>query len=963
MVKISVIVPVFNVEDYLKECLDSIINQTLNDLEIICVNDGSTDNSLGILEDYAKMDTRIQIISQENKGQSAARNNGLQFATGDYIYFCDSDDYLDLNALDELYSIAEEKSADLVLFKLKNFDNKTKKKFTTDYFEMNHLNHLIGKVFSYNDLGDVFKFNVTVYSKLFKRDLISNAKFLEGVIFEDNLFAMEYLFKAKRIYYHGNYLYYRRVRDNSTISLNSKKHVDVIYVYDKIFEKLKELNLHEKYNHELFNFQVRDIFNRYIGVQLKYKEYFFQEIKKDFNQFVDDCENSLDFNLIKPKNEFIYYSAINSNNHIEYNLKNDLFDIFEEMDKSDENNEFITEKSSIKKIINNLNFDGDLIDRKSILSYYIVIYKQIYSILISTRFENYVLDYIIKWCELLILSELSIQDKIDLFRFSKYLFEKCYSKKIRCNSDIKKIINLVHKNDYFEASIFSNKLQIKNNIENSIIEDIKNKEIFIIFKDLDTRLHGLIKAAFDKANLFYKAGYSVTLLNIDPIKDVNFVMDKFYKLGHLDSSIKLLNIYDYYANKNTINKEFENDDVVINLNDSIKKIENSDNSITLKYYDANLIFKEELYISGNLALKKIFNNKRVEKEYYYTYDGFNYLYKDFINNDFILFDRLNDTYISFDDEQDFQDYFVTEICLNSSQKPYLINDCSCRTPSIKNINPNIAYKIGVAHNNPYYEPFGYGSGKWYMASLEEFQYEDAVVVLVNSAKKDFIKEFKADNFHVIPNFIKNEDIEKAEKNYEKNEKTISIFARLSPDKNISDLIKAFKIVLNYHEDAVLKIFGQAYIPKEIKEKKMLEKLINELNVSSSVKFMGQTENVYEEMSKSVATVLCSNIEGFGIVIVESMINSTPVISYDTNYGPGDIIVNNENGFVVEKDNINKLSEAILNVLNNPEKAKQMGIKARQHVMDNFTEEIVLNKWENLFKELYLNDLINNNDVF
>ena len=89
MVKVSVIVPVYNVEKYLEECLESIIDQSLRDIEIVCVNDGSTDGSLSILEEYAKLDDRIKIISQENQGLAAARNTGLDNISGDYVYFID----------------------------------------------------------------------------------------------------------------------------------------------------------------------------------------------------------------------------------------------------------------------------------------------------------------------------------------------------------------------------------------------------------------------------------------------------------------------------------------------------------------------------------------------------------------------------------------------------------------------------------------------------------------------------------------------------------------------------------------------------------------------------------------------------------------------------------------------------------------------------------------------------------
>ena len=101
--KISVVIPVYNVADYLSRCLESLRRQTLLDIEIICVNDGSTDNSLSLLNKYASLDKRIKIIQQENKGLSCARNIGLDYSTGEYILFVDSDDELEINAIENLY--------------------------------------------------------------------------------------------------------------------------------------------------------------------------------------------------------------------------------------------------------------------------------------------------------------------------------------------------------------------------------------------------------------------------------------------------------------------------------------------------------------------------------------------------------------------------------------------------------------------------------------------------------------------------------------------------------------------------------------------------------------------------------------------------------------------------------------------------------------------------------------------
>ena len=117
MVKVSVIIPVYNVEPYLKQCMDSVVGQTLKEIEIICVDDGSTDGSLDILREYAAEDNRIQIIEQKNAGAGAARNNGMRHATGKYLSFLDSDDFFEPRMLEKAYDLAEKDQADFVAYK------------------------------------------------------------------------------------------------------------------------------------------------------------------------------------------------------------------------------------------------------------------------------------------------------------------------------------------------------------------------------------------------------------------------------------------------------------------------------------------------------------------------------------------------------------------------------------------------------------------------------------------------------------------------------------------------------------------------------------------------------------------------------------------------------------------------------------------------------------------------------
>ena len=142
MPKVSVIVPVYNVENYLKECLDSIVNQTLKDIEIILINDASTDSSLSICQEYSNNDDRVLIINNEkNLNAGVSRNNGLSIAQGEYIYFMDSDDFLELNALEKVINIMEKTiDIDFCMFKQISIDEANKQKIFDNTFTYKNLN-------------------------------------------------------------------------------------------------------------------------------------------------------------------------------------------------------------------------------------------------------------------------------------------------------------------------------------------------------------------------------------------------------------------------------------------------------------------------------------------------------------------------------------------------------------------------------------------------------------------------------------------------------------------------------------------------------------------------------------------------------------------------------------------------------------------------------------------------------
>ncbi|MBP5469106.1 MAG: glycosyltransferase family 2 protein, partial [Candidatus Riflebacteria bacterium] len=149
---VSLIVPVYNVEPFLKECLESLINQTLKNIEIICVNDGSTDGSLSILEEYAKKDKRIKVINQENKGLPVARREATKIAKGEYLQFVDSDDYIDLDACEALYTYAKLYNSDMLSFTAIDFNNETRIETRTPYHSLVWVPKYINPVFNWKDI-------------------------------------------------------------------------------------------------------------------------------------------------------------------------------------------------------------------------------------------------------------------------------------------------------------------------------------------------------------------------------------------------------------------------------------------------------------------------------------------------------------------------------------------------------------------------------------------------------------------------------------------------------------------------------------------------------------------------------------------------------------------------------------------------------------------------------------------
>ena len=231
---ISVIVPVHNVEEYLEECLESIRKQTYQDIEVILVNDGSTDGSQAICEHFCQTDKRFRLINQENQGQSVARNRGVKESVGQFIMFVDSDDVINTNVLEVLLPYMKT-DVDIVECRM------TRKK---EEFFLNKTSTIVFEGNSKEAILNCIAFKEVKYcafKKLYRREIVEKIPFLEGYIYEDVFTGINYLKHIRKIVVIDYIGYYYRVRPNSTMTKTfHEKNLDIFRVGNQLIDSFKE---------------------------------------------------------------------------------------------------------------------------------------------------------------------------------------------------------------------------------------------------------------------------------------------------------------------------------------------------------------------------------------------------------------------------------------------------------------------------------------------------------------------------------------------------------------------------------------------------------------------------------------------------------------------------------------------------------------------------------------------------
>jgi glycosyltransferase involved in cell wall biosynthesis len=292
MPKISIIVPVYKVERYIHKCIDSILNQTFKEFELLLINDGSPDRCGEICEEYASLDSRVKVIHKKNGGLSDARNKGLDHATGDYIGFVDSDDWIEKDMFELLYNMCIENNCEIgVCTSTIHYPHK-------QVINGKHPLTILDRKNAMRTMLEGKLFDEVVWTKLFKRSLLENIRFTVGTIYEDTDFTYKVIHKSKKICCIGAPKYNYIKRENSSMDLAIKNiNIDSVLIYDEMYkfinEHYKELNSlvalklansafvvlnlisfsSNFNNYKTKYFQVIGILNRYFPKTIKMKEY------------------------------------------------------------------------------------------------------------------------------------------------------------------------------------------------------------------------------------------------------------------------------------------------------------------------------------------------------------------------------------------------------------------------------------------------------------------------------------------------------------------------------------------------------------------------------------------------------------------------------------------------------------------------------------------------------------------
>lgn len=311
MAELTIAISVYNVDKYLDVCLDSIINQSFKDIEILCVEDCSTDNSLAILEQYAKLDNRVRIIrNKKNSGFGYTHNIAIENCCSEYIMFVDSDDFLSPFMAETLLKNIKKYQSDFVYGNCYQFDDKVMSCQEWRLMPDKTFKQIVGgEVFNAQTTPALLPFNMFVmtWSKMFKTSFIKNIRFSDLPINGDEPFFFECFLRAQKISYELIPLYYYRVNRAGSLMHSNEKYLLDFEVQNQIRQMFEKYGAFEKYKEYILIYRIFHLIHKSINYRGKIKKQMFEMLKKDFSSI--DLKQ-YDLNILRNNQWFLEMQKI-----------------------------------------------------------------------------------------------------------------------------------------------------------------------------------------------------------------------------------------------------------------------------------------------------------------------------------------------------------------------------------------------------------------------------------------------------------------------------------------------------------------------------------------------------------------------------------------------------------------------------------------------------------------------------
>jgi len=318
--KISVILCVYNEERFINKAIESILNQSLNDFELIVVNDGSTDSTLDIINSYN--DNRIRLINQKNIGLGASRNKAMKLARGEYVAFLDGDDWFRSDALEIAYSEAKSQNTDITIFQIKYFDDETGEFSDNDWFNLNSFDESFdNRTFNPDECSSfLFDLSVNACQKIYRNEFLSQsgAEFVEGIFFEDMPFFFEIFLKAKRISIIRKRLYYHRKHSKSITDVIDCDYLDTVPAGQELMRRFINNGFYEDYKFDLLAYKINGPRFALSQIVDKCKEPLFDLIHEDYLQIKDSIYYDDFLNELGPVKRKFFLDVIKSQSYGEF---------------------------------------------------------------------------------------------------------------------------------------------------------------------------------------------------------------------------------------------------------------------------------------------------------------------------------------------------------------------------------------------------------------------------------------------------------------------------------------------------------------------------------------------------------------------------------------------------------------------------------------------------------------------